>query len=187
MIYFKANLGFGPDLPVWPPTPGLLAPDWMHAPRSEWSLENWRDYATDLELLGHDLVTEIENARKEIDRFREKLSRKPEGQGRDEIAAGLFESLLASGPRQRGRPKGSGRNRTRAALALTIQADSASLGRPISKIAAAVQLLRREGDRNPDPKAVRALTNEMSKQAPKKKAQKSAGVTLDIWRHPLRD
>jgi len=182
MSTVTSNLGLGPEVPLWPPGPGLVGPDWWFADRDTWQIAQWKEYARILEDAGHRIVAQLDEAHKEALILRGKLSRsKPVV----ELAMhrGLLDYIAAREPKLVGRPKGSSRNQADALDALIIKGEmTQKLGRRITNKQAVVELRQRRGDPNPH-HGIRGVLNAMSNLAPKakpRKSQKISEVRLDI-------
>lgn len=163
MIYVKSNLGFGPDVAIWPPSVGILSPPWMLLPREEWTREQWQEHAEILEREGHSLVAALERANSETAELRARLGRRKQNA---EALTGLLGYLehLERRPK-RGRPKASQTQTVliaERALLIKAEMETASGGAKVHNTEALGELLRREGGRQKVGER-RAVLNAMSK------------------------
>jgi len=160
--------------PVWPPRFGLLSPEWLHLPRSEWTAEHWQHYALLLENAGHALVAEIDRARLEAAEVKRKASRRKNAPAQGVAPMGLLDALDAMAPKKAGRPKGSGATEKRAAKALAIRNAARTKGGRMTNKQAALLMAQEESPRQPPkPIELRAVCNAMSKMDPERRNHKN--------------
>lgn len=162
MLYRSSNLGLGPDVPIWPPAIGLLAPAWMLRPREEWTAREWAMYAKMLEDSGHDLVAQLERAQAELAELRTKLTRASR-KAKVVHAYGLLDPGLWPTPLRRGRRQGS-KAEDVATLALAVKEEmQRATKKRVTDKAALAEHYRRSNLRQNRAELDRSVINAMSR------------------------
>lgn len=98
-------LGNSNPFPIWPPIPGLLDSAFSNldfSRKNEWSADDWRSYATFLEIKGSELIIQLCDAKLELIEAKKKASRQKYTPERK--IKGLI-TVLNDPTAKRGRPK----------------------------------------------------------------------------------
>jgi acyl CoA:acetate/3-ketoacid CoA transferase len=146
-----SGLGIGGGAPAWPPKFGLLAPSWAFRPKSEWTGDDWREYALALEESGHALLQHAAAAEASrgalwgrVEALTKKLSRQRRGKP---IPQSLLDALETPERKKVSRKKGSA-DIDVARRAIAVQDEmraSRADKRSVTALQAVEELMRREG------------------------------------------